>query len=233
MNDKLKYYLKRLPFYLIGMNIISIGVVLIARAENIGAGGWDAVNINLTHLVNIDLGTASMVVNAFLLTILIIYRRDFKHLLIIGTIILLGFVIKLYDKVVFINLSPETISFEALLFAIGIIIIPLGLSLVLFSKYPSMIFDQITYMLMDIFKSNSFSKVRIGFEIFSVVLAIIIAFLAKLPLTVTGIGAVGIGTIIASIILGPLINIYSKFLNKIFPMLEKDSNFNWVFFNDW
>ena len=62
----MKINLKNILIYFIGLNAVSIGVILTLKT-NLGQGSWDAVNFGLSELIHIKLGYASMIINALLL----------------------------------------------------------------------------------------------------------------------------------------------------------------------
>ena len=65
---------------------------------------------------------------------------------------------------------------------------------------------------MEITRINNFGLVRIGFEVFALMLALLLSFLAG-----AGIGQVGIGTVLVTLTIGPLINLFLNLYKKLNP----------------
>ena len=89
-------------------------------------------------------------------------------------------------------------------------LLPFGLSLMITTKFPSMVYDEMTFAFMEIFKINNFLKVRVGVEL----LAVLIAITQGLFIGI-GLGSVSIGTVILAITIGPMIDYFIKLVNKI------------------
>ena len=95
-------------FYMLGITIVGFGVVAIIRST-FGAGPWDTVNYNLSEVVNITLGTASVLVNVIVTSLIIIYRKKLKFLFMIFPIIAVGISIDFWDIIVFGDFSTENL----------------------------------------------------------------------------------------------------------------------------
>lgn len=209
----MKINLKNILIYFIGLNAVSIGVILTLKT-NLGQGSWDAVNFGLSELIHIKLGYASMIINALLLLFITIYRRSFKYINTIIPIILNGLLINFYEYVVFNDFVGSDSLLKYLYLVIGAILLPLGLSLLIISTLPRMIFDEITEALMEITRINNFGLVRISFEVFALMLALLLSFLAG-----AGIGQVGIGTVLVTLTIGPLINLFLNLYKRLDPTM--------------
>lgn len=115
----------------------------------------------------------------------------------------------LLEDVIFKNIVLNSLTTEIIFFTFAMLVIPVGLNLIIISSLPKMIYDEMTFVLMDITKIKNFGVVRIGFEVFAVTLAIIIGLIANI-----GPGQVGVGTLIMTFLLGPLIDFYLKFFRR-------------------
>lgn len=204
----MKLSIKNITLYLSGLIIIGFGVIIMERAH-LGMGAWDTVNVSLSHLLNINIGEASWIVNAGLLLFVLIYTKKFEHLLVVVTILLGGLLINFWDLIVFKNMVVNNLTLRILLTVAGVFILPFGLSLIISSTLPKGIFDEVTYSLMSLFKTKNFGLVRIFFEVFAIVLALTFGFLAKI-----GIGEIGYATLLVTFTIGPLINVYLNFYKK-------------------
>lgn len=201
----------KILLYFIGLLLTSFGVVLMLQT-NKGVGSWDSVNYSLSVLINTKLGYASMIVNILIVLFVVIYRKNLKFIQSFIPIILSGFLVNLWIDYVFVNFTISTTFLTYLYLILGALVLPVGLSFIIVSTLPKMIFDELTFAWMDIFKSKSFPLIRIGIEIFAVLLGLLLGYFAKIE----GLGQIGIGTLIVVFTIGPLIGIFTNILNKVF-----------------
>lgn len=206
---KNKWFYIRVFIYLLGMFLAGGGVNLILRST-IGAGSWDAVNDHSRILFGITLGTASLITNFTILSFILIYRKNLKYLIVIIPIFGIATMMDIWDIIILNDINPFGLFEQILWFILGSTLLPFGLSLMITTKFPSMVYDEMTFAFMDILKINSFLKVRVGVEL----LAVLIAILQGLIIGI-GLGSVSIGTMILAITIGPMINYFIKLGNKI------------------
>lgn len=199
-----KAFVKRLSVYLLGVFISGFGVNIVIRS-NFGAGAWDAVNDNFRALTGVTLGTASFITNLIVLFIILIYRRNIKFLMTLLPIFGTAVAIDLWDIVLFGSWEPTILLTRILAFIVGMFVLPLGLTLIIITKFPAMVYDELTFILMEILKVKSFMYVRWGVEIFAMSLATFYGFLANISF-----GSVNIGTVLISVSIGPIIQWYLK-----------------------
>lgn len=206
---KNKWFYVRIMMYLLGMFIAGGGVNLILRST-IGAGSWDAVNDHSRILFGITLGTASLITNFTILTFILIYRKNLKYLIVIIPIFGIATMMDIWDIIILNDMNPVGLFEQILWFILGSTLLPFGLSLMITTKFPSMVYDEMTFAFMEIFNITSFLKVRVGVE----VLAVLIAITQGLVIGI-GLGSVSIGTVILAITIGPMIDFFIKLVNKI------------------
>lgn len=211
MKNKFKFYLPKIILYLMGLFILGLAISIVLRTK-IGSGAWDAVSFNFHMLTNqkITVGTAGQIIGITLLTIILIYRRKLKYAFTLIPILITGFFIDLWNLIILKNFFINALYAQILFFILAVFLLPFALSLMIQSGLSSMVFDEFTYLLMDILKSKSFTKVRIGFEIFAIVLAITFGLIAGGQLY-----EVKYGTIVMAFTIGPLIDIYLNLFKKI------------------
>lgn len=202
----------RIVVYVLGILLTALGANILLRSA-LGAGAWDTVTSNLSHLANITLGIASASINITLLILIIIYHKDLKYLFILVPIFGISLSLDFWDLIVLGEWMPLTFLSQSLWFVVGTLVLTLGLSLIVASLFPAMIFDELTYMLMKVLHIKSFFVMRIFIELFAVVLATIFGFLAGIQF-----GAVNFGTFLLAIIIGPLITFHLKWLQRLLQM---------------
>ncbi len=201
-------------FYVFAIIIAGLGVNLILRAE-LGAGAWDAVNANFSELINITVGTASAIINVLLLLLVVSYRKSLKYLIILVPIISIAISIDFWDLLILGEWQLEITILRVLSLTLGILLISLALALIIITKYPAMIYDEITLMLMILLKTKSFLKARIVLEVSAILIAIFFGVLAGISY-----GAVSYGSVVLAIIIGPLIQMQIKWLEAVLKKLK-------------
>lgn len=206
---KSKWFYIRILMYVIGMFIAGGGVNLILRSS-IGAGSWDAVNDHSRILFGITLGTASLITNFIILTFILMYRKNLKYLIVVIPIFGIAMMMDIWDIIILNDMNPTSVFQQISWFILGSILLPFGLSLMITTKFPSMVYDEMTFAFMEILKINNFLKVRVGVE----VLAVLIAILQGIFIGI-GLGSVSIGTVILAITIGPMIDYFIKLVNII------------------
>lgn len=194
--------------YFLAIVIAGLGVNLILRAE-LGAGAWDAVNVNFSELLNITIGTASAITNLILLSVVIISHKSLKYLVVLVPIFSIAISIDFWDILILGDFVINIFVLRILSMVLGITLISLALAMMIITKYPAMIYDEVTKLLMVLMKTSSFLKARIVLESSAIILAIIYGLIAGI-----GLGAVSYGSIFLAFIIGPLIQFHVRFLEK-------------------
>ena len=209
MDRKIEFNKKNIFFYFFGFFILGLGVTS-AIISNFGAGPWDTVTKNLSELlVRFTLGTTSILIASILMVIVLGYTRKWKLIFMIVPIFLVGVSLDFWDILIFGDYLPNTIILRILFYILGVITIPLGLAFIIASKFPAFVFDELMIMLMTIFKTKRIVAIRVGIEITGIILGTIFGFLAGV-----GFGAVGVGSVLMAIVLGPILAFFLKILTE-------------------
>ncbi len=204
-NRKLEYTFKNIFYYFLGFFILGLGVTTLLRSR-LGAGAWDNVTYNLSVLLGTTLGTTSLIIAVVLMVIVLAGTRKWKLLFMFIPIIFVASSIDLWDIIILGDYHPE-LFMQFVFYIIGALTIPFGLALIITSKFPAFVFDELMIMLMAILKTEKVALIRLGIEVFGILLAIAIGFTAGI-----GFGAVNYGSILMAIILGPILSFYLKLL---------------------
>lgn len=200
--------------YTAGMMITALGINVLLRGK-LGAGAWDTTIFNFSQLARITLGTASFITYVVILTFVMLYNKKIKYVAILIPIIGISVANDFWDIIVFANYYPSMLWLRFIFFVGGAIILTLGLSLMIVTNYPAMVFDELTLSFMRLLKINSFFKARIIIELIAILLAIIFGLLAAI-----GFGAVSYGSIFLAFLVGPMIELELYYLKRMFrPIL--------------
>lgn len=201
--------IKKTMIYTLGLIIIALGANLLLRSS-LGAGAWDTVSSNLSNWLGITLGTATAIVYTTVLGFVTFYQKKYRYLLIIIPIIILSFFFDFWDLFIFKDITIDYFVIQICSYIIGGYLLALGLAFTILSKYPAMVFEELTFTLMKMFKIKKFFNMRIIIELFAIMLSTGFGFLAGI-----GFGAVNIGSFILAIALGPVISINLHYLGHL------------------
>ncbi|WP_078549898.1 YczE/YyaS/YitT family protein [Litchfieldia alkalitelluris] len=204
----IKTYYYRTLFYLIGLFVISLGISLTIVAD-LGAGAWDALNVGLSNIIGFTVGTWTIIVGIILIILNAILLKSRPAYLAIITITLIGFFIDFWLIYMFGDLVPTDFGQKILLLILGIIALAFGIATYLQAKFPLSPIDQLMVAIRERLKVNLMVAKTIG-----EVTALILAFIFK--------GPIGIGTIIITFSIGPLIQLFFPTLEKCMDMLTRE-----------
>lgn len=200
---------RRTPFlrtfqYIFGLLIVGLGVNLLFRS-NLGAGAWDTVVYNLAELVNnligpgtLTLGMSSFIIQSLLLMWVMIGRKKARYLFILIPIFSISLFIDFWDLIVFRDYYPDALALRLAFYLVGVLILIFGLVLVILTRFPAAIFDEVMLLMMTLLRSNNVFVIRLGVEFFAIGLAIILGLIGGF-----GWGAVNVGSVILAILLPP------------------------------
>ncbi len=206
MNRKIEFNKKNNFYYLFGFFVLGFGVNTMIMSD-FGAGPWDTVTYNLSVLINLSLGTTSIIIALILMAIVLGYTRKWKLIFMIVPIILVGISLDFWDVIVFGNYEPTTILLRLLFYFLGVIAIPLGLAFIISSKYPAFVFDELMIVIMNVLKTDKVAGIRIAIEVLGISLGTLFGFIAGI-----GFGTVGVGSVVMALILGPILAVFLKML---------------------
>lgn len=180
---------------------MTLGVSLTVKSE-IGAGAYDSINFGLAKLLNINVSIAIWLTSFIIVVIASIIRRKFLKLTTFITAIIVGISTDMWVMIVKI-ISVNTIFERIIVFFTGICLVSTGVAIYIIPKLPANPTDDLMVALKEE-KGISIMKAKLTID----TICIIIAFALK--------GPIGIGTIIATVIVGPLIDIINKLIIKVF-----------------
>jgi hypothetical protein len=199
----MNFNIKRYIIFLIGILVMTLGVSLTVKSE-IGAGAYDSINFGLAKLLNINVSIAIWLTSFIIVVIASIIRRKFLKLTTFITAIIVGISTDMWVMIVKI-ISVNTIFERIIVFFTGICLVSTGVAIYIIPKLPANPTDDLMVALKEE-KGISIMKAKLTID----TICIIIAFALK--------GPIGIGTIIATVIVGPLIDIINKLIIKVFTL---------------
>lgn len=197
----------RVIFYLIGLFFMGLGVTLTIKA-NLGAGAWDALNVGLSSAIGLTVGSWVFIIGVLLIFINAFITKGKPKFLAVVTILLIGFFVDFWLLVVFNNMYLDGRFEQVISLLFGIFFIALGVSMYLQTKFPANPIDQLMISLHERFSLNFMVAKTIG-----EVVALCLAFIFQ--------GPIGLGTIIITFLIGPIIQLFTKPVGARYDMLLK------------
>ncbi len=209
---------KELIIYLIGVIVLSFGLCLNTKLD-LGTSALMALPVAISNIYNIKLGDATFIYQlVFILIQVVIHLIMKKKLSIIGDILQLitsfvfSYLLNLYSLFLpsFSGLDNifGNIYIRILILFITIIIIGVGASLMLKTKYPPNPSDGIVKTVSE-FSKKDMGGVKNAIDISLVVITAIFSYLTSKQII-----GIGIGTIVAMLGVGRVIHFFDKYYGK-------------------
>lgn len=188
--------------YVGGILILTLGVALSSNA-GLGTGSLDSINFALASRTQLNLSIVIVLMAFIAIFISAVIRRgklSFKTLM---TAIFMGVFTESWVKIIDV-INVDTIAQQIIVFALAIFCVSLGIAIYLRPKFPANPNDDIIVAL------NEVLGLKMGTaKLFIDIIAIVIALLLK--------GPVGIGTVLMTVLIGPIVNLINSIINKFTP----------------
>ena len=199
----------RLLKYFVGMIFIAFGVVMMLRSD-LGNSSWDTLHYSLHVFTGITVGDATIAVAVVFTVLVILLNKHIKYILMCIPIFAVGFFIDFFNLHLLVNFEVTTLVGQIPTFIAGLLLLPMGGALLIISTYPAGVFDEFMFAMMRLLKTNKLILVRVIMELSAVTTALVIGYLADI-----GLGKVGVGTLIFSLLVGWLIKTIIKLYERI------------------
>lgn len=191
--------LTHLVLYLIGVGIMPAGAVLTINAH-LGAGGYDALNFVLADLLHIRTSLAIYGTAFIILITAALIRKSYPRVETFLSSFFMGISTDFW-KTIFNGFEGTNFISSLILMGIGMIIIAFAVASYMLSIFPTNPSDDLILALKE--RGCKIGIAKMSFDIICVVLAFLLG------------GEIGIGTIIVSLCLGPVIDFFHKYLTKL------------------
>jgi uncharacterized protein len=191
-NDKERIFMmkERFGFFLVGLFFLTLGVSVILKA-NVGAASWDALAVGEANMFGISIGTSVFINGIILIIINAILLKKKPEILAGVTIFIIGMIMDFWLVRVLGDFNPTTVVAQYTTLLVGTLMYGLGIAIYLQAKFPASPMDGVMVAI----------STRFGLSLRT---ARFITDGSALLLAVLFKGAIGIGTIIVTILL-PLV----------------------------
>ncbi|MGL4623385.1 MAG: YczE/YyaS/YitT family protein [Culicoidibacterales bacterium] len=187
---------KKLVFYFGGMIAIGFGVAAIINSS-LGAGSFDAFVAGLAGKLGITLGLSMNIIAISFLLISALVERKMPRFLSMITSIILGLIIDIWMLVIFRDITVSHLAWQWVLLLSGAFGIAFGVALMISSRMPLNPTDVPVIVMTEHF-GLKIGTAKLLFDATMLILAFLLA------------GPIGIGTIVITFSLGPVIGILSR-----------------------
>jgi hypothetical protein len=195
----------RTLFFIIGLVIVSFGISMTIKA-GLGTGAWDALNVGLSETVGLTPGSWVVIVGIVLIFVNAALVKRKPDLAAVITLLITGVLIDFWILRVFDELVVTGYGKQFAVFILGMVMLSLGLAIYLQPRFPLIPIDNFMMALRERFGLNLMVAKTLG-----EVIALSAAFLFK--------GPIGIGTLIVTFSIGPLIQFFYPFFEKLLNKL--------------
>lgn len=192
-------YGKNILLYLIGVGFMPLGVVMTIKSH-MGAGGYDALNFALADALECKTSYAIYITSMIVVLIAAAIRRGWPRITTFVTSFFLGISTDIWNELLR-KLDGTTLGRSILLLALGIVIVGITVASYMLSKLPTNPTDDMLVALKEKKVPIFISKITLD------VTCVVIAFFLG--------GEIGIGTLIITFGLGPVIDFFYKIISKI------------------
>lgn len=203
MKQEILKYLK----LMLGLLLCALGVVTILNS-NLGLSPWDVLNQGLNRTIGITLGEANLLVGAFVVLFSIFLKQPIGS----GTVINFLLVGVFIDMYIYLDIIPkgDVLLKKILILIIGILIFSYGCYVYISTGLGCGPRDGLMVILT---KKSSYPlwKIKTCIEIVVLGLGYILG------------GTIGVGTVVSSLCVGPLIQYFFKLNNQDIKKLEHRS----------
>lgn len=185
--------MKRYIYFILGICILTLGVSLIVISD-MGAGSWDAINFGLSEFTNIRVSIVICGTSFIALILAAFLRSSFPNFLTFLTALVMGGFTDFWSSYLGEVVNLELYSEKLIVFLVGILLLSFGIVIYIESKLPPNPNDDLVIAIKEKFNIKLGTS-KLIFDAICIILALSIG------------GPIGIGTILATFAVGPLVNI--------------------------
>jgi uncharacterized membrane protein YczE len=208
LGDQMKKsnYIYRLLVLVLGVILIALGATIIVTSD-IGGDSVVVLQQGFTDFFGIeDLGLGILILNTLLIFVLYLMNKKMVNIGTFITSLLIGPLVSLYSLLPFLN-QPDTLILQILMTIAGSVITSIGIAVYIIANIGYSPYEGIMITIKD--------KTKIRFSIVKIIGDVVMFGIGIL----LG-GKFGIGSIIAIILFGPLIELFLKVLRPKFAFLD-------------
>ncbi len=182
--------------------MLTAGITLTILAD-VGAGAWDALNVGLADVIGLSVGNWVIIIGIILIFVNALLVNQKPKLFSVLAIFLIGLLIDTWLSILTPVISSESTLGKYAVFLVGMCTIALGVTIYLKPQYPQNPIDMLMLSLHDRFGWNLLVAKTVG-EVAALGLALLVG------------GPIGIGTLVITFGIGPLIQLFDPIVTRGF-----------------
>lgn len=206
----MKHLKVRIPMYFIGLFVMTIGIALSVKS-NLGVSPVSSIPYTMTCVWGIEMGKATILFHMVLVLIqILLLRKKFKPVQLLQVLVgvVFGYFTTFCNYMVSFLPTPENLAIRIIMVLASTVFVAFGIFLYLPADLIPLAGEGCMQAVSSV-THIEFSKVKIGFDC-TMVLVSAITCLTVLH----NLGSVGVGTIIAAILVGTLVGIINRAFGK-------------------
>lgn len=189
-------WVQNLILYAIGVGLMPLGVVLTVNAH-LGAGGYDALNFALAERLGLPTSLAIYGTAFAVLVLAALVRRSYPRLETFVSSFFLGLSTDFWRGIL-AGVQGRSLPVSALLLAAGMVVVAFAVACYMISVFPTNPTDDFVTALHE--RGVSIGAAKMGLDAVCVALAFLLG------------GEIGVGTIVCTFGLGPIIDGFHRLL---------------------
>lgn len=205
-----KNLVKRLSAYFIGLFVMTMGIALSVKS-NLGVSPVSSIPYTVTCVWGIEMGKATILFHCVLVLFqAVLLRKNFeiKNLLQVIVGIVFGYFTTFCNWGVSFLPTPENIVIRLCMMLLSTVFIAFGIFWYMPANIMPLAGEGAMQAVSDV-SGIAFSKVKIGFDISMVTISLIVCLIF-----IKSIGSVGVGTIIAVVLVGTVLGYITKWFGE-------------------
>ncbi|MBQ1392061.1 MAG: cytidylate kinase family protein [Lachnospiraceae bacterium] len=196
----------RVPMYFIGLFIMTIGIAISVKS-NLGVSPVSSIPYTMQVVWEIEMGKATILFHCFLVVLqILLLRKNFKmiNLMQIGVGVIFGYFTTFCNWGASFLPTPSNLVVRLLMVLVSTVLVAFGIFLYMPPNIMPLAGEGAMQAVSDV-TGIEFPKVKIGFDITMVCISLIscLTFIRNM-------GSVGIGTILAALLVGTVLGVISK-----------------------
>lgn len=194
-----KVYLWRWGFYLLGLIIMSLGITMVIKGNDLGVIAWDVLHIALYQTIGLSIGSWTIITGLVIVTFTSLMYKSFPK---IGTWVNLLLIGSFVDFFYWILPNTETFAFQLIYFLMGIFVSSFGTGMYISPNLGSGPRDGLMMWIVEKF-GGSIKVARMSIELTVALIGWLLG------------GPLGIGTIIIAIFSGYIVQFSLPYCQKL------------------
>lgn len=206
----MKHLKVRIPMYFIGLFVMTIGIALSVKS-NLGVSPVSSIPYTMTCVWGIEMGKATILFHIVLVLIqILLLRKNFKPVQLLQVVIgvIFGYFTTFCNYMVSFLPTPENLGIRIIMVLASTVFVAFGIFLYLPADLIPLAGEGCMQAVSSV-THIEFSKVKIGFDCTMVLVSAITCLIV-----LHNLGSVGVGTIIAAILVGTLVGIINRAFGK-------------------